>query len=347
MTEWPALELEIHPDLRKYVEETLRHTPAPAKGQLLPRNRTRQGWLVVTVPWLVVPGYDLNEVCAGQPDEVIRREVCLDWTATTGKRVYPEFSTHFHVSQEMLPFYPDDTIYVGWDLPGHPAAVVTQLNPYGQWCLLSSVSPPEGKTVGVYEFGEMVAHHLYKCYAEPNGITLNALRLLHYGDPAGFALPPRVGEVASERAEARSCYDILELGERLCVGHDKRGEPIYEERPGRGWRVMPGGVSITEREEAIRARLRTVLDGGRPALIVCKSAETLREAFGGGHHCKQLADGRYEPKPHKGFYSHTANAAEYIATRLFEQSPKKKDAARQPARREWRSGANTQSRRRG
>lgn len=332
MTDWPALTQPVPSSLRKYLDETLRHTPDPPPGMLVPRRHTSQGWCVVTVPWLIVPGYDLVDVCRGQPDEIIRREVCLDWTATTGKRVYPEFSPGLHVAQEPLDFYPDETLYVGWDLPGCPAAVITQMNPYGQWCVLSSVSPREEETVGVYEFGEMVAAHLTRCYALPNEMALSELTLLHYGDPAGNRRAPRVGDAVPDRAEVRSCYDILDLGERLCVGHDKRGEPIYEERPGWRWRVLPGAVTLSEREGAVRARLSTTLKGGVPALIVCPTAKIIREALGGGHHYRQLSDGRYEPKPHKGFHSHTANALEYVASRLFEQ-PKKKDghaSAREP-----------------
>jgi hypothetical protein len=338
--DWPALRTEQDPSYRKYIDLTMKHLRAPEPGRMLPYWYTRAGWCVVQVPWLAVPGYSLKNAMKGQVKEQDkRREYTLDWDAATGKLIFPEFTPHVHVADHVLPFYPDLPLQVGWDMPGHPACVISQMNPYGQWCILSSVSPEEEESIGVYEFAQRVANHLLKCYAAPNGLALDELQLHHYGDPTGWKLIPRPGEAPQE---ARSCYDILDRGVRMVTGHNAAGEAEYEERPGWGWRVQPGEVGVTARWEALRAWLDR-MTRGEPAFIVCQSAKMVTKAVS-SYQYKELAEGRYSNEALKNWASHTSDALCYIATRLNTTAPKKE---RRRSAQPVTSHAATQSRGRG
>lgn len=343
---WPALKSPVPSHLKEYLEATLANLKPVPEGKLLPAWRTKQGWLCVQYPWLAVEGYDFAKACEGQGDQDIRRAYCLDWHASTGKRVLTEFSMTTHVSREPLPFYPDDPLFVGWDMPGTPACVITQLNPYGQWCILSSVSPREEESIGVYEFGQRVYDHLLRYYATPSGVTVAELKMVHYGDPAGHSLPVKTGERAREQDEVRSCFDIIENGIPVVIGYDDDGNKIEEERPGFGWRIQAGKAAITDRLEALRARLRTMVGPGLPAFVINKSAQAAIDAWA-GYHYKKRADGSYEPDPAKTWESHTVDAAGYIATREFEPPPKKKGRGHGPRPQPFESAAATRSRRRG
>lgn len=342
MSDWPALKKPVPPHLKEYLEATLQNLKPIPEGKLLPAWRTKQGWLCIQFPWLAVEGYNFEKACEGQGDQDIRRMYCLDWHASTGKRVLTEFSITTHVSREVLSFYPEEPLYLGWDMPGCPACVVTQLNPYGQWCILSSVSPKESESIGVYDFGKRVYEHLLRGYARPNDMEVADLRLIHYGDPAGFALPVRTGETSADKHEVRSCFDTIENGLEITLGYDDYDRPIVETLPGFGWRIQAGKKEITARLESLRARLRMMVGPGLPAFVICKSAHDATSAFA-GYHYKERSDGTYELDPAKTWESHTVDAAGYIATREFEQPQKKTDRDK-GSRREWTSGAKTKTR---
>lgn len=313
-------------------------------GQVLPLTRTKTGWHVLTIHYSAVPHYDFKDASRGfTSDEDIRRELEIDWTASSGKRVYSQFDRRFHVAIEPLPFDPKQTLYCGLDMPGTPAFVPTQLNAYGQWLIYPSLSPSEDETIGVYEFGEMMADLLQREYAMPYGLDLEDLKVVIIGDPAGAAAPPRTGQSPKEQ---RACWDILRRGEELEIGTDEHGRRITERKPGWGWRIVPGAVDLATREAAVRARLATILADGHAALVVDPRATVVQEAFLGGHHYKQRADGRYELDAFKGYHSHTANACEYACTRLFAKP--KRDPVRdpnEPRKEPFRSHASSSGRR--
>ena len=290
------------------------------------------GWHVLTIRGeRDIPGYDPAEVGKGLSDQAFRREVLGDWTATAGKLVYPEFGP-VHEAVQAIPYDPTRQLVLGWDLPGGnggtPACVVTQLSARGQWLILSDVMPGPDETVGIYEFGERVAEHLHERYCRPHGIELSKLRLMqHFGDPAGQVRPPATVGSATKGQEMRSAFEVLLLGEKVFIGTDYRGREIWEEKPGRGWVVEPGEVSLTKRMEAVRARLTHILSGGLAALVVSPEAQQVLDAFRGGYHYHQRADGRYELDPMKNESSHVADALSYSASRLFAEPARKEEEA--------------------
>lgn len=284
--------------------------------RILPKRHTSMGWAVTEIGFEHVPGYDLDEAKKGLSPQSIRTELYRDWEASQNKAVFPEFNKALHVVADLV-YDPHRPLFVGIDMPGTPAAVITQLDAFDRWCVLSNLSPPEDETIGYYEFGERLAEVLLRDFAEPYGRDLADLPVRFYGDPAGGAKIPRPGQSPKE---ARSCFDILKHGIILSRGVDERGREVIEERPGWGWHITPGEVSISKRLEALRARL-TKLNRGVPAFAVHPDCRTLIEAMAGAYCYKQRSDGRYEPDPDKGFHSHTVDALSYPATRLFVPKP--------------------------
>jgi hypothetical protein len=291
------------------------------KYKLCPVKHTRDGWYVMKVGWRVVPHYDYNAACKGLSQQGIERELEVNWNATTGKLVYPEFKHDLHVAARPIQWC-GEKLYCGWDLAilGTPAFVVTWLNQWGQWCIKSAVAPMEDETVGVYEFGEMVHQHLAEHYALPFGMKVADLPLVHFGDPQGAARPQRGTLKANSRMELKSAFEIIHKGVELPAGTDENGEPAFIKKRGFGWRIQPGAVSNTERQGAVRARLLALTrTGGLASVSVCPTNTVIVEGFNGNYRYAQRADGRYDDSgPEKNWWSHSMNAVEYIATRLFE-----------------------------
>ena len=310
-------------------------------SRTLPKRHTSLGWAVVEVGFENVPGYDLEEAKRGLSPQAIRTELYRDWEASSNKAVYPEFSREMHVSKYSLPYDPERLIYVGLDMPGTPGAVVEQIDAFNRLCVLSSLSPPEEETVGYYEFGETLAELLLRKYAEPHGRSLDELPLKFYGDPAGQVALPKPGQSPKE---ARSCFDILRHGIRLHKGYDEWGREVIEEKPGWGWNVLPGDVSLVKRVETVRALLTSLVrgpEGPVPALVIDPDCRTVIEGFAGKYGYRQRTEGRYELDPEKNFWSHTMDALAYPVTRLFARTIKE---PRDEDRRRHRPGSGASAR---
>lgn len=292
----------------------------PTPAGKLPLRRTVDGWTILEIRGARdIPGYDPAEVGRGMSVQTYRREVLGDWTASAGKVVYEEYGD-LHEPQTPLPFDPTKDLVCGWDLPaatgGTPAFVASQVSGAGQWCLYGALLPNPDESPGVWEFAERVAEWLTEKFCGPSGLRLQDLRLVHYGDPAGA----QKGLSGTAR-ELRSAYEIIRGGDKIEIGlNEITREPVYQERPGRGWTIQPGEVSATKRRECVKQRLMLNIRGA-PALVVAPSATFIREGFRGGYHYAQRNDGRYELDPAKNRYSHVFDAIEYVASRLFLQHP--------------------------
>jgi hypothetical protein len=286
------------------------------RQRVLPLRKTAQSWWVLTVPHTAVPGYPVEELRKILDDDAFETEVLINWERARGKVVFPQWNRALHVSVDDLEINPNETIYCGFDpaYTGTPAFVPTQINAMGQWQIFPAVCPPPNQTVGPYEFGERVASYLQREFAMPHGLELDDLKLVFIGDPWGNARVPRPGQA---KREAASFYEILKKGIDVVVGQDQDGNPVYEHRPGWGWKVIPGAVNITARLEAVRSRLSTLLPGGYPAMVVDHRAESFIAAMGGAYHYKDYGDGTYGRDPEKNWHANIVDAAAYIATRLY------------------------------
>jgi len=314
---------------------------------LLPLRRTEQGWNILRVHYSVIPDYDFESACEGLSEEGIRQELEIDWSASSNKRVFPEFGP-IHIAARSLKFDPRRPLVMGWDFAKLPAWVTTQINEHGQWCLFPPLVGDEDSVIGIYDFGRLVAAELWERYAQPYGLTsIEQLKLRHFGDPAGNAKPPKTAAHATNaRLELRSAYQVLRKGVQVVTGFDERDQPIVQEKPGWGWRVEPGAVGITERLEAVRARLTMSLRAGVPALIVDPDATELLEGFGGAYCYRQRPDGRFELDPDKNWHSHPMDCVQYVATRLFATAPVRDEDDDEPQRDGFRSQASSRRGRR-
>src|SRR6266849_2310247 len=86
-----------------------------ASGRVLPQFRTPDGWTVDTIHWSLLGDYDYEKACEGLSEEGRQQELEIDWSATKGKRVYPQFGRSHHVSVVDLRFNPRAMVYCGWD----------------------------------------------------------------------------------------------------------------------------------------------------------------------------------------------------------------------------------------
>lgn len=315
--------------------------PGDSPTRILPAvRRTPDGWWICTIHYSALPtgAYDFEAACEGLTDEGVRRELEIDWSATEGRRVYPQFGRARHVALEPLVSDPKRPFYCGFDMPGCPAFSVTQINSYGQWLIFNGVYPSPEMGIGVYDFGNLCAEHLLRNHAAPHGLTLKDLELQFFGDPAGNSRPPRTGE---KRQEMQSCFDILNRGLRIPLGVDEDYERVYEERPGLGWKIRPGAVNLTARLEAVRGRLTHSLRDGLPALVVCPENELLIRGFLGGYHYPVRPNGMYAYEPRKNYESHGMDSLAYVGTSLFSVGKKAVEDEDEVVTRapEFRSGA--------
>ena len=282
---------------------------------------TPDGWSVLEIRGARdVPDYDPKVIGQGMSQGKYRTEVLGDWSATTGRVVYPEFG-EIHKAVDPLAFDPYRPLLCAWDvggtpISGVPSCVVTQVNALHQWLIFSCIIPDEdAPAVGIWEFAGWVQEHLRTEFAEPWGMSFPDLKLVHVGDPQGHVRPPKTYGMVSKGYEIKSCYDVIEKGYKQEIGEDDRGRPVLLEKPGYGWRIREGERSLARRMEMLRGLLTTLVEG-RPALVVDPRCKFIVDGFEGGYHYHQRSDGRYELDPMKNHYSHALNAVEYGASYL-------------------------------
>ena len=311
-------------------------TPATESGVLCPIRTTPAGWHIMRIHYSVVPGYDYNAIARTLSEQGRQRELEINWHATSGRVVYPEFRYETHVATSPI-LWNGEHLYCGWDWGFVPAFVPTFLNGHGQWCILKPLAPFEDQNLGTYEFGEMVADYLLQEFAVPMGWTLKQLgeHMSHIGDPAGGQRAIRTPN--TKREDMRTHFDIIRRGVEIPTGTNANGDPIYLKKPGWGWSILPGAVSNTERQQAVKTRLNHLISG-LSAVVIDPSATVITEGLGGMYRYPERADGRYGLDPEKNYWSHAINSVEYISTRLFAVAPQVDDEDK-PQRRKVRSQA--------
>jgi hypothetical protein len=278
-------------------------------------RKTKIGFYVANLEHSLKPDYDFEAACVGLEPEDIETELLINWKASSGVRIYPEFRREIHVATRELPYYENLPLAIGWDWGLEPACAICQVNPMGQLQIFPSFYPEAREFDGIYSFGERVADHLLRTYAAPYGKGLDELETFHVGDPAGRAQAQHSASGRQSR-EVRSCFEVLYHGLDISLGDGDDGRET-ERLPGWKWIVHAGEVSNLKRQDAVRARLKTLLGGGLPAFIIDPREEFIQTCFLGGYCRKVYSDGTIDPKPLKNHASHIVNAIEYLCTRLF------------------------------
>lgn len=290
--------------------------PASKAPRLLPLRRTKLGVDVLTIHYSNVPDYDFAEASEGMSDDQIRQELEIDWTASTDKRVYPEFQD-IHISKEPLVFDPTLPLICGWDFGQVPAFCPTQIARNGQWQLFRPIIGSEHEVTGIYQFAERVEQYLRDSFSRPNRLPFRRLKLQHFGDPYGNQRHAQTRAKLDERLELRTDYEVLLRGEQYVSHLDDNLEPVIRERPGWGWVIESGEQSIKFRLNAVRGMLTRTLPGFRPALLCCCEAVDLIHGFKGAYHYKRRQDGTYDDEPEKNWYSHSQDGLQYVAGSMF------------------------------
>lgn len=283
--------------------------------RVCPVRETPDGFHILSVHYSAMGSdYDFEAACRGMAPEDIATELEISWSSAPGLRVYPQFKYEIHVATDKIRYEPSLPLAIGWDFGLSPACSITQLNALGQWCIFPSFHPEEREFEGLYEFGAHVADHLLRNYANPNGMTVAELPMIHFGDPAG-----RGAAATGQRQKnaSISAFQILNRGIDIYAGENDDDQRVIEHKPGWGWHLMPGAVSVPERIEAVRARLTLLLREGLPALIVDPREEFIITAFQGGYRYKQFADGTFDRHPLKDHFSHVMDCLGYTASRLW------------------------------
>lgn len=165
---------------------------------------------------------------------------------------------------------------IGGDAGLTPAAVITQMSPFGQLRVLAELTTPEGSKMGAKTFGKalnrLLSTHFpgYECVG--------------WGDPA---------------AGAKSQTD------------EQTWLQVMQAVTGFPWRPAPTN-KLLMRLEAVREAINTVLDG-EPGFLISSVCKVLRKGFNAGYRFKKKADGTFGDEPDKNEYSHVHDAMQYAA----------------------------------
>lgn len=194
-----------------------------------------------------------------------------------GKPVFPEYNDRIHC-RETDPIE-GLPIYRGWDFGLTPACCFSQMLPNGTWLIFDEMTSDR---MGIDRFSDEVLDHCARSFAR-------GAQFIDYGDPAG--------EQAAQTDE-RTCFEIMWA---------------------KGIRIEGGEQNLTIRLETMRRPMRLLGDDGEPQFAIHPRCKTLRKALKGGYCYRrmQVSGERYTSQPAKDNYSHVADAAQYVATRLF------------------------------
>lgn len=206
-------------------------------------------------------------------------------TTTSGKAVHPEFNEHVHVAKKDMQPMNGVPLLIGMDMGLTPAVVIGQRTPQGQLRYLDELCADERGT-GIRQFvRDVVMPHLRVYYGGPSKTIL-------WGDPAG---------VERAQTDAETVFDVLRE-----FFPDVRAAPSNRLQP---------------RREALADYL-TRMVGGEPALMLSTKCRNLRKALAGKYAYERLqiasVEERYRVQPAKNWYSHVAEASEYLALGLSE-----------------------------
>lgn len=248
---------------------------------------TAQGVHVLRVHYTADPSKRTPEFTAearrGMSEQDFEREYEINFNAPRGKAWYPEFRFDLHVAKEPLSPIPGRPIGRFWDYGLTPATAFGQTTAKGQ--LLILYPELQSEDCGITAHGAVVASESKTWFP---GYQFNDI-----GDPAGNQ---RV------QTDEKSCNDIL--------------------REKYGINVLPGPVSFTERDEALRNLLKELTPDGQPRILIDPRCAHIIAAFRGGYQRKEVA-GVYMEEPEKNMFSHIMDAIQYGASVIFGMADRK------------------------
>lgn len=250
--------------------------------------------------WIINPDRE-NKI--GTPDEaVIRAAQSLDpemfkvfilgeyGSVYEGKPVHPAYKPHIHYSKTVIQPVANEPIYIGWDFGLTPACVVGQyIN--GQLRILDEY----------YTFDQnlrqFLANSIKPAFSVKYADWINSGNYVSTGDPSG-ATPGQATGV--------HCLQVLaEFGINT--------QPAYTNAP-------------QVRQDALNVHLNK-MNMGEPGMLVSVNAEFVNEALSGAYRYSLLNSRtgykKYHTVPEKNEWSHTAEAAQYMAMPLNSMQPKK------------------------
>lgn len=193
-----------------------------------------------------------------------------------GRPVYPEFVDSFHVAEQKLEAIPGLPIGVGLDFGLTPAAVFGQRTPMGQARMIHELATEE---LGAERFAKLLKQEIGRLYPQ--------FEFQFWGDPAG--------EIRAQTDE-RTVFDILRAN-----GIPARPAPCPNN-------------DFTMRREAVASPLTRIVDG-KPAYIMSPTCKVLRKAKAGAYQFRRIqvvGQERWKDVPDKNFFSHTAEAEQYL-----------------------------------
>lgn len=230
----------------------------------------------------LVPGY-YDRQMEGQEDWYIHRMIDNKFGySRAGKPVYPQYNDLIHCSQ--VPLLPERglPLVLSFDAGSTPAMVVRQAMPNGQRRILDELATEPASGYGPKRFSDDCNRLLFERY---NGIEISHGNC----DPA-----------AQYGGDSQTNDDLAWM--MSVAGHMKiRIRPAWTNTP-----------SI--RQDAVRNRLTTMIDGRHPGLLISSRCKVLRRGFNNGYQFRRVqVSGRdeYRDEPRKNHESHVHDALQY------------------------------------
>lgn len=196
-----------------------------------------------------------------------------------GKPVYEEYNDELHATREPLRIDPSLPLMFGFDAGLHPAGVVGQWRPSGQFRIVKEFCPGH---CGPTRFGEMVRDWLAQ---HARGLRIGRA----WVDPTAF---DGVDRESGELSWVESVSRITGIH----IDEAPSNEPAI-------------------RQDAVRQALVYLIDGKEPGLVVSSDCKELRKGFASHYRYNKVrsetGDG-YVEKPAKNAWSHPHDALQYL-----------------------------------
>ena len=271
------------PDTDNYLYATFEEEkPEGHKLFKQPGGRSPQAENLHNLP----PGY-YERMVRGKEAWWIRRNIdSVYGFSREGDPVYEDYRDDFHCAAYDLMPVEGLPLVVYCDSALHPAAVFTQTMPNGQRRILDEIY----LIGGAVQLGEAIRSHAAKKWPDSkfSGIDI-------------------IGGYVDPSAEKRSDNDIEDdnwiekLNRTLNLKSGKKFRPAPTNDP-------------SMRQDAVKALLTRMIDGGQPALLISPAAKITRKGFNSDYRFKKRKDGEKEDRPEKKHpVSDVHDAIQYMA----------------------------------